>query len=556
MCCVRACNVFQCDAVLCQQAYLDALKRMNMKVKDFGASSALLPPRMRIPSRTTSPVGSGRLSSARRQLSGIARTPVSVVEDESHMEAIAAKITARQLSERESGETKPASLRGDGGAAASAVGDVSRTAGMSEVDAIVFELRSKHAEKLEENLRSIGVLRPDRSRVLQAQSTQSTASLDEQKSLAGGIGIGGVTQSADSIKVIASTARGLRERQGGYRNDATAQTKAGLVPENVIGHGVNSPTDSEANKGRSSASTHSGARWRHLKPLYVEGHTQTPPAPPPTATETDVQTSVRSGDTTMSADSVPRGGATVVKWDKMSNSSDYDADADDDDDDDVCDELGVLPATPRTAVSQWAQKEQTKAEQEVDEDQTKEEQEVDDEQNEAEQKVAEEQNETEPEVEKERNETEQEIEEGPNEEQVEEEQNEMEPKVESKRNEEEVEEQEEEQNETEPEVEKERNGTEQEIEEGPNEEQVEEEQNETEPEVENEEEQDQEKPASTPESFICSATIDSFANVRNYLMTYVPEIPEMTEEPSDAEELALPSMRQLQVWQLYLQQSS
>lgn len=519
MCCVRACNVFQCDAVLCQQAYLDALKRMNMKVKDFGASSALLPPRMRIPSRTTSPVGSGRLSSARRHLSGTARSPVSVVEEESHMEDMAAKITARQLSERESGETRPASLRGDGGGAASAVGDVTRTAGMSEVDAIVFELRSKHAEKLEENLRSIGVLRPDRSRVLHAQSTQSTASLDEQKSLAVGTGTGGVTQSADSIKVIASTARG----QGGYRNDATAQTKAGLVSENVIGHGVNSPTDSEANKGRSSASTHSGARWRHLKPLYVEGHTQTPPAPPPTATEADVQTSVRSGETTMSAESVPRGGATVVKWDKMSNSSDYDAD--DDDDDDVCDELGVLPATPRTAVSQWAQKEQTKAEQEVNEDQTKEEQEVDDEQNEAEQELAEEQNETEPEVEKERNETEQEIEEGPNEEQVEEEQNEMEPKVESKRNEEEVEEQEEEQNETEPDV-------------------------------ENEEEQDQEKPASTPESFICSATIDSFANVRNYLMTYVPEIPEMTEERPDAEERALPSTRQLQVWQLNLQQSS
>ena len=185
---------------------------MNMKVKDVAASNAILPTRMRTPIRTSSPLLDSEDESAREHQSAsrfhAVQTPSTAVEYDSHMEAVTANISTPSQSKRAGFVLDAQHYRGgqgDGGAAASAAADETR-ARMSRVDAIVQELRTRHEERLSESLRSIGVLR---------QTTPSVASLDQHKSPASNKDRDAASHSDDAIKPSTGTTSELKRQVGG-----------------------------------------------------------------------------------------------------------------------------------------------------------------------------------------------------------------------------------------------------------------------------------------------------------------------------------------------------
>ena len=568
---------------------------MHMKVKDIGAVNALLPSKLRMPGRMSTPFGpSGDGFSRKHQL-------VTSVENDGTI----GDNSTRKLLEPTDADTSH----------------------LSHVDSVVLALRAKHAEKLEEDLRSIGVLRQDKPCVLQAESTNSsTTAPDAQKTPESGSGVSGETPLADVSKVCSSpigAAAVLNEKQhGGKTSDTSDPLRADCGPENVSSHGdchvKDIPADSAANSDRLSASSRVPVKRLHLKPLTVECQTQTLNVSP-TAIEADVLESAPSGVVVTPAVANTRDVATGIKWDKTTNSSDYDADDDDDYVDDGSD-LIKRPHTPRTAVSRWGQETYRKNEtqqlvehklndtehREADERKFTEwqiedernkselqvndmryvtewqidgepnvtELQVEDEPNEMEHRVVDEPNETEHRVEDEPNETELKVEDEPNETElkVEDEPNETELKVEDEPNETELK-VEDEPNETELPVDEDRNEKKQEVEEqiswqkhGVNEreeteyvdedridaeQEFEEEINETEKAKETQgvaavakwdkttdetewhvegEQQQKTSPfvptrrANAQKNVTRGRNIDSYANVRKYLMAHVPEV--------------------------------
>ena len=295
---------------------------MHMKVKDIGAANGLLPPKLRMPGQMSTPFGSGDGFSRKHQIV----TPCDVhtaVENNGNIDDDSAR-------------------KGR---------DVSGTSNISNVDSVVLELRAKHADKLEEDLRSIGVLRQDNPCALHAESTHSSTSApDTQKSPASGSGSGGSreTQVADVSKVCSSpidAAAMLHEKQhDGKINETTDPVSADCHVKYI-------PADPATSRDSLSTSSRVPVKKRHLKAFTVEGQTQTSNVSP-TAIEADVLASGCSGVTVTSAPAQTRDVATVGKWDKTTNSSDYDADDDDDCVDDGC-RLRERPHTPRTAVSRW-----------------------------------------------------------------------------------------------------------------------------------------------------------------------------------------------------------
>ena len=304
---------------------------MHMKVKDIGAVNALLPSKLRMPGRMSTPFGpSGDGFSRKHQL-------VTSIEND---DAIGDH-SARKLLEPTDADTSH----------------------LSHVDSVVLALRAKHAEKLEEDLRSIGVLRQDKPCVLQTESTNSsTTAPDAQKTPESGRGGSGETPMADVSKVCSSpidAAVAVNEKQHtGKMSDTSDPLRADCGPENVSSHGdchvKDIPADSATNSDRLSASSRVPTNRRPLKPLTVECQTQTLNVSP-TAIEADVLESAPSGVAVTPAVANTRDVATGINWDKTTNcSSDYDADDDDDYVDDGCD-LIKRPHTPRTAVSRWGQ---------------------------------------------------------------------------------------------------------------------------------------------------------------------------------------------------------
>ena len=427
---------------------------MHMKAKDIGAVNALLPSKLRMPGRMSTPFGpSGDGFSRKHQL-------VTPVENDGNI----GDNSVRKLLEPTDADTSH----------------------LSHVDSVVLALRAKHAEKLEEDLRSIGVLRQDKPCVLQTESSISSVTApDAQKTPESGSGGLGVTQTADVSKASSSpvdVAVVLIEKQHGAKmSDTSDPLRAECGPENVSSHGdchvKNIPEDSAANSGRFSASSCVPAKTRHLKPLTVECQTQTLNVSL-TAIGAGVLESAPSGVAVTPAVANTRDVATGIKWDKTTNcSSDYDADDDDDYVDDGCD-LIKRPHTPRTAVSRWGQETYRKHEtqqpveqklndtdHQVDDMRYVTEWQVEDEPTETELQVEDEPNETELQVDDEPNETELQVEDEPNETelQVEDEPNETELQVEDEPNETEVQ-VEDEPNETELQVEDEPNETERQVE--------------------------------------------------------------------------------------------
>ena len=367
-----------------------------MKAKDIGAAvNALLPSKLRMPGRMSTPFGpSGDGFSRKHQL-------VTSVEND---DAIGNN-SARKLLE-------------------STDEDTSR---LSHVDSVVLALRAKHAEKLEEDLRSIGVLRQDKPCVLQTESTNSsTTAPDAQKTPESGRGGSGVTQTADVPKVSSSpvdAAALLNEnvkQHDGNISDTADPLRAEGVPENVTSYGdchmKDIPADSSASRDRLLDSSRVPVKRLHLKPLTVECQTQTLNVSP-TAIEADVLESAPSGVAVTPAVANTRDVAAGIKWDKATNcSSDYDADDDDDYVDDGSD-LIKRPHTPRTAVSRWGQETYRKNEtqQPVEQKLNDTEHQVEDLRNEAELQVEDERKFTEWQVEDERKFTEWQIEDERNE---------------------------------------------------------------------------------------------------------------------------------------------
>ena len=556
---------------------------MHMKVKDIGAVNALLPSKLRMPGRMSTPFGpSGDGFSRKHQL-------LTSVENDD----VISDNSARKLLEPTDADTSR----------------------LSHVDSVVLALRAKHAEKLEEDLRSIGVLRQDKPCVLQTESTNSsTTAPDGQKTPESGSGGSGKTPMAEVSKVCSSpidAAVVLNEEQhGGKMSDTSDPLRADCGPKNVSSHGDChvKAADSAANSDRFSATSRVPVKRLHLKPLTVECQTQTLNVSP-TAIEDDVLESAPGGVAVTPAVANTRDVATGIKWDKTTNgSSDYDADDDDDNVDDGRDFI-KRPHTPRTAVSRWGQEtyrnnetqppveeKQNDTELQVDDMRYVTEWQVDGEPNETELQVEDETNETELQVKHKPNETELQVEDEPNETelQVEDEPNETELQVEDEPNETEHQvaderqitqwqlddgrkltewQVEDERNETEHQVEEDRNETKQEVEEqiscqkqGVNEreeaEYVDEDRIDTEQEFEEEinetgkaketqdvanvtkcdkktnetewhvegEQQQKTSPfvptrrANAQKNVTRRRNIDSYANVRKYLMAHVPEV--------------------------------
>ena len=399
---------------------------MHMKAKDIGAVNALLPSKLRMPGRMSTPFGpSGDGFSRKHQL-------VTSVENDGTI----GENSARKLLEPTDADTSH----------------------LSHVDSVVIALRAKHAEKLEEDLRSIGVLRQDKPCVLQTESTNSSTNApDGQKTPESGSGGSGKTPMADVSKVCSSpidAAVVLNEEQhGGKMSDTSDPLRADCGPKNVSSHGdchvKDIPADSATSRDRFLASSRVPVKRLQLKPLTVECQTQTLHVSP-TAIEADVLESAACGVAVTPAVANTRDVATGIKSDKTTNcSSDYDADDDDDYVDDGSD-LIKRPHTPRTAVSRWGQETYRKnetqqpveqklndTEHQVDDMRYVTEWQVDGEPNEKELQVEDEPTETELQVEDEPNETELQVEDEPNETelQVEDEPNETELQVEDEPNE-------------------------------------------------------------------------------------------------------------------------